>query len=120
MMNSSIELSEAGANALMKQGKMLESIDKYFAENCVFIEPDGTRRSSRRDERAHLEKFFASLKSFDGATLHGQSVGDNVSMSEWTFKMTGGDGKAIVWNEVLVRNWLNNMIVSEKYYQQQP
>jgi hypothetical protein len=33
--------------------------------------------------------------------------------------MTGGDGKAIVWNEVLVRTWRNNLIVSEKYYQQQ-
>jgi hypothetical protein len=39
-------------------------------------------------------------------------------MSEWTFKMTGGDNKPIVWNEVLVRGWKNGRIVSEKYYQQ--
>jgi ketosteroid isomerase-like protein len=118
-MSNTIETLETAANALMKQGKMIESIDKYFADNCVFVEPDGARRSSRKDERAHLEKFFASLKSFDGATLHAQAVGNNVSMAEWTFKMTGGDGKAIVWNEVLVRTWRNDLIVSEKYYQQQ-
>ena len=45
-------------------------------------------------------------------------VGDNVSMSEWTFKMTAGDGAPIVWNEVLVRAWRDGLIVSEKYYQQ--
>ena len=65
-----------------------------------------------------LEGFFASLSSFDGATLHNQTVSDNASMSEWTFKMTAGDGSAIVWHEVLVREWQNDKIVSEKFYTQ--
>jgi ketosteroid isomerase-like protein len=117
-MTTSIETAETASNALTKQGKIIDSIDQFYADDCVFIEPDGSRRSSKKDQRAHLEGFFASLKGFDGATLHGQSVGDNVSMSEWTFKMTGGDNKPIVWNEVLVRGWKNGRIVSEKYYQQ--
>jgi ketosteroid isomerase-like protein len=117
-MTTSIEAAETASNALTKQGKIIDSIDQFYADDCVFIEPDGSRRSSKKDQRAHLEGFFASLKSFEGATLHGQSVGDNVSMSEWTFKMTGGDNKPIVWNEVLVRGWKNGRIVSEKYYQQ--
>lgn len=117
-MNTKIHASETAANALTKEGKILDSIDTYFADNCVFIEPDGSRRDSKAAERAHLEGFFASLKSFDGATLHNQSVGDNVSMSEWTFNMTGGDGAPIVWHEVLVREWRDDLIVSEKYYTQ--
>lgn len=117
-MNDTIIAAETASNALTAQGKILESIDKFYADDCVFIEPDGSRRDSRKDERAHLEKFFATLKSFDGATLHGQAVGDGVSMSEWTFKMTGGDGKAIVWHEVLARKWRNGKIISEKYYTQ--
>jgi len=113
---TSIETAETASNALTKQGKIIESIDTYYADDCVFIEPDGARRNSRKEERAHLESFFATLKSFDSATLHGQTIGINMSMSEWTFKMTGGDGKAIVWNEVLVRRWRDNKIISEKYY----
>ena len=69
-------------------------------------------------ERAHLEGFFASLKSFESATLHGQAVGDNFSASEWTFKMTAGDGSPIIWHETLVRTWRDGKIVSEKYYTQ--
>jgi ketosteroid isomerase-like protein len=117
-MTISIEAAETASNALTKQGKIINSIDQFYADDCVFIEPDGSRRLSKKDQRAHLEGFFASLKSFESATLHGQSVGDSVSMSEWTFKMTGGDGKPIVWNEVLVRGWKDGRIVSEKYYQQ--
>lgn len=117
-MTLTIEAAETASNALTKQGKIIDSIDQFYADDCVFIEPDGSRRSSKKDQRAHLEGFFASLKSFEGATLHGQSVGANVSMSEWTFRMTGGDGAAIVWNEVLVRAWRDGKIVSEKYYQQ--
>lgn len=116
-MTNSIAERETASNALTKQGKILDSIDQFYAADCVFTEPDGSRRSSKKDERAHLEKFFAGLKSFDGATLHRQAIGDNTSMSEWTFKMTGGDGKPIVWNEVLVRGWRDGMITSEKYYQ---
>ena len=113
-----IATAETASNALTAQGKILDSIDQFFADDCVFIEPDGSRRSSKAAQRAHLEGFFATLKSFEGATLHHQSVGDNVSMSEWTFKMTGGDSQPIVWNEVLVREWRDGKIVSEKYYTQ--
>lgn len=107
---------EAAVNDLTMQGKIIESIDQHYADNCVFTESDGSTRQSRQAEREHLVKFFDSLKSFDGAKLHGQSVGDDVSMSEWTFNMTGGDGNKIVWNEVLVRRWDDGKIVAEKYY----
>jgi ketosteroid isomerase-like protein len=117
-LTTSIEAAETASNALTKQGKIIDSLDQFYADNCVFIESDGSRRQSKKDQRAHLEGFFATLKSFESATLHGQSVGNNVSMSEWTFKMTGGDDKQIVWNEVLVRGWEDGRIVSEKYYQQ--
>lgn len=117
-MINSIGAAETAANALVTQGKVIDSLDKFFADDCVFIEPDGSRRASKKDQRAHLEGFFATLTSFDSATLHGQSIGDNVSMSEWTIKMTAGDGSPIVWNEVMVRNWRDGLVVSEKYYTQ--
>ena len=117
-MNATIESAEIASNALTEQGKIIESIDQFYADDCVFIEPDGSRRSSKKDQRAHLEGFFASLKSFESATLHNKAVGDDVSMSEWTFKMTGGDGTPIVWHEVLVREWRDGKVVSEKYYTQ--
>lgn len=117
-MINSIEAAETASNALTAQGKILDSIDQFYADDCTFSEPDGSSRASKAAQRAHLEGFFASLKSFEGATLHGQAVGDNFSASEWTFKMTAGDGSPIVWNETLVRTWRDSKITSEKYYTQ--
>ncbi len=117
-MSNPIENLETASNDLTKQGKILDSLDRFYADNCVFTEADGSKRDSKAAERKHLEGFFAGLKSFDGATLHNQAVGEDTSMSEWTFKMTGGDGNKIVWNEVLVREWKDEKIVSEKYYVQ--
>ncbi len=117
-MNSDLAKAEAAVCDMTKQGKIIEGIDQYYADHCVFTEADGSSRANKAAQKAHLGGFFSSLKSFDGATLHAHSIGDNVGMSEWTFKMTGGDGKAIVWNEVLVRKWQNGKVVSEKYYVQ--
>lgn len=114
----SIKEFESASNALTKEGAILDSIDRYYADNCRFIEPDGSSRDSKAAQRVFLEGFFSSLKSFDGATLHNETVGENSSMSEWTFKMTAGDGSPIVWHEVLVREWQNDKIVSEKFYTQ--
>lgn len=115
MMNP-IEAAETASNALTKQGKIIESIDQFYADDCVFIEADGSRRNSLKDQRAHLQGFFGTLRSFDGAVFRGQALGDNMSMSEWTFNFTGGDGKPFTWNEVFVRHWRNGKIISEKYY----
>ncbi len=117
-MTANIAAAETASNALTAQGKILDSIDQFYADNCVFTEPDGSHRSSKAAQRAHLEGFFATLKSFESATLHGEATGDNFSASEWTFKMTAGDGSPIVWNETLVRTWQDGKITSEKYYTQ--
>lgn len=108
---------EAAVNSLTKEGKILDSIEQYYADNCTFTETDGSSRGSKAEQATFLEGFFNSLSSFDGATLHGEAAGDDFSASEWTFNMTAGDGEKIEWNEVLIRTWDNGKITSEKYYQ---
>jgi len=43
-MTTSIEAAETASNALTKQGKIIDSIDQFYADDCVFIETDGSRR----------------------------------------------------------------------------
>jgi quinol monooxygenase YgiN len=54
-MTTSIEAAETASNALTKQGKIIDSIDQFYADDCVFIEPDGSRRSSKNDQRTKEE-----------------------------------------------------------------
>ncbi len=115
-MSNDLMSLEAAVNDLTKKGTILDSIEQFYADNCTFTESDGSSRQSKTEQTTHLAGFFGSLTSFDGATLHGQAVGDNFSASEWTFNMTGGDGEKIQWNEVLVRTWENGKVVTEQYY----
>ncbi len=114
---SDLSAIESEINALTKEGKIIDAIEKHYAPHCTFTETDGSARGSKAEQMQFLSGFFSSLSSFDGATLHGEATGDNFSASEWTFNMTAGDGSKIEWNEMLVRTWENGKVNSEKYYQ---
>ncbi len=116
-MSSQLLRLESELNETTAKGQILEALAAFYADECIFEEADGSRRESRRAQHNHLSAFFGTLKGFNGATLHAQSVGDDITISEWTFDMTGGDGERIVWNEVLVRRWANDKVVSERFYQ---
>ncbi len=118
MTNASVTTAqlEERLNQRTAAGQILAALDEYYAEDCVFQESDGSSRTGKAAQRAHLEAFFATLKGFNGATLHAQAVGeDGVGISEWTFDMRGPEGP-IVWNEVLSRRWEGGRVVSERYY----
>lgn len=104
-------------DAMISQGKILESLPIHFAENCSFTEMgSGACRSDRSAQHEHLSGFFSTLQGFHGATLHSHAAHGDTTLSEWTFEMTGADGSSIVWNEVLVRRWKGGQVISEKYY----
>ncbi len=104
-------------DAMTAKGQLLEALDAFYAENCTFTEAaDGATRADRKSQHDHLSGFIGSLKGFNSATLHSSAVGDDVTLSEWTFDMTAGDGSSIVWNEVLVRRWRDGAVVEERFY----
>lgn len=104
-------------NTLTLAGKILDALDLHYSDDCSFQEGNEAPIEGKATQRARLSELFASLERFNGATLHSQTIGDGVTMTEWTFDMTGGNGESMVWNEVLVRRWQDNKIVSERFYQ---
>lgn len=106
---------ESELNQITASGKILEALEGFYADNCSFQEGNQPPRVGKKTQHAHLEAFFKTLKAFNGATLHSATVGDGVTMTEWTFDMVGPDGP-IVWNEILRRHWENGKVVSERYY----
>ncbi len=114
---STLETRLADLDQMISQGKILETLEPFFAEGCRFVEvADGAMRESRVAQGEHLSGFFATLKGFNGATLLGSAVQGDTTFSEWRFDMQAGDGSQILWNEVLVRRGGDGMVVEEKYY----
>jgi ketosteroid isomerase-like protein len=102
-------------NALTSAGKILEALDQYYSRDCSFQEGNQPPRMGRAADREFLEKFLGSLKKFNGATLHSQGVGTDVTLTEWTFDLEGPDGP-ILWNEILRRQWKDGKVTSERFY----
>lgn len=113
---TAVAQGEAALNALCREGKMFDMLDRYYANDCVFREPDGTVRTGRVAQTGHLKSFFATLKGSNGATLHAAATGVDTGFSKWTFDMTGPDGKPIVWHEIIVRVWRDGQVTSEQFY----
>lgn len=101
-MTNPIEIADAASNA---QGKIIDSIDHFFAEGCVYIESDGSSRSTKKDQ-------LANLKRSESATLHDHAIGDNFLVSVREAKMTAGDSMPMVGNETFERNWRDGKILS--------
>jgi len=115
MNNNDVKTLDAQLNEMTRQGKILEALEKYYDDTCIFQEGNQPARKGRAAQHAHLSAFFKTLKSFNGATLHAQCLADGATISEWTFDMTGPQG-AIVWNEVLSRRWRDGKVISERFY----
>lgn len=106
---------EAELNEMTRGGRILEALERFYAADATFQEGNHPARRGRATQQEHLSRFFATLKSFNGATLHAQAVGGDVGISEWTFDMTGPNGP-IIWNEILRREWKNGKVIAERYY----
>ncbi len=114
-MSTNIQDLETRLNALIQQGKILDALNTYFAEDASFQEGTSKPRVGRKANEEFLKGFLGSLKAFNGAKLHAQAVNGNLSFSEWTFDMVGPEGP-IVWNEVFRREWRDGKVISERYY----
>jgi len=112
---SNLKVQESRLNEMTAQGQILEALAEFYAEDATFQEGNQPMRVGKEAQRQHLSAFFQTLKAFNGANLRSHAVGDNVTLSEWTFDMTGPDGP-IVWNEVLRRVWRDGKVISERFY----
>ncbi len=117
MTRSDLEILDTQLNALNREGKILDGLDRFYADDCTFQEGNEEPIRGKATQKERLSKMFASLQGFNGATLHSQGIGDGVTLTEWTFDMTGGNGEPIIWNEILVRYWNDGKVVRERFYQ---
>jgi hypothetical protein len=103
-------------DAMIAKGEMVEATEKFYADDCVYQEGNKAPRTGGKEgHKEYLAGFFKTVTKVNGLTLHSQTVGDGVTMSEWTFDIATSNGP-VLWNEVLRRRWENGKVVSERFY----
>ena len=99
----------------IQRGEVLETFEKYYADDVVMSENGAEDRVGKATNRAYEEAFV------NGVEFHAASVGrvivqDDHAAVEWTFDLTPKGGERTLQKQVAVQTWRDGKIVREVFY----
>ena len=103
-------------NELVLDGKTLEAFDTYYHEDVVMQENDNEPVVGKSLNRRREEEFLEALTEFRGAQPLKVTVGDKISMVEWSYDFTHRDWGVRNFTQVSVQEWKDGQIIKEKFY----
>lgn len=103
---------------LVKEGKILEAFDTYFSDEVVTYDEGGNRTTSKAEKRTLLEGFFNDFATTDEISLFDSFIDGDTSYSNFRFIFTKNSGEKFQWDEVIIRKWKDQLVVSEFYSNQ--
>lgn len=101
---------------MVLQGQFLEATEQFFHPNVVVHSSPADVVVGKQGKLEATRLFLDTIGTVNEITLHNQSVGDGVTMSEFTFDFTQHNGNHLAWHEVIRRMWRDGLVIDEKYY----
>ncbi|NGP89495.1 ester cyclase [Fodinibius halophilus] len=114
-MNSISEKIHA-LNEMVVQGKGLEALNKYYAEEVIMQANEQEPTVGKEANRLREEEFYSKVTEFRGAEPLKVAVGVGVTMVEWHFDYTHEEWGVRNYKQVSVQEWKDGKIVKEKFY----
>ena len=106
--------NEKEINELVLAGKMLEAFDKFYGENVVMMETDGSQNVGKDNCRKYEEGFISSITQFNEAKVISSVV---VPISETEFEVYATwyndmvtTNYPIKGNQISITTWKDDMI----------
>lgn len=103
---------------LVKEGKIVEAFDTYFSDDVVTSDEGGNKTTSKAEKRALLEGFFNEFTKAEEISLFDSFIDGDTSYSSFRFIFSKNSGEKYQWDEVIIRKWKDNLVVSEFYSNQ--
>ena len=103
---------------LVKEGKILEAFDTYFSDDVVTYDEGGNKTTSKAEKRALLEGFFHEFNQGAEISLFDSFIEGDTSYSNFRFIFSKNSGEKFQWDEVIIRKWKDNLVISEFYSNQ--
>jgi hypothetical protein len=99
----------------IRKGEILETFDRWYADDVVMSENGADERVGKASNRAYEEAFVKSV------TFHGASVGEVLvdgdrAAVEWTFDLTPEGGSRVQQRQVALQVWRDGKVVRETFY----
>jgi|GEM_PF-1083714 len=103
---------------LVKEGKIVEAFDTYFSDDVVTADEGGNKTTSKAEKKALLEGFFNEFTKTEEISLFDSFIDGDTSYSNFRFVFSKNSGEKFQWDEVIIRKWKDNLVVSEFYSNQ--
>lgn len=100
-----------------KAGRILETFERYYADDVVMSENGVDPRVGKATNRAYEEAFV------NGVDFHDAQVGRVIidedaqqAAVEWTLEFTAKGGSRRIQRQVAVQTWRDGQVVQETFY----
>ena len=110
----SIKPQVLGLIELVENGKMLDAMTQYYAENIAMQENVSPPTVGFAENYARESAFYGSLQALKFTSCSVVVEGDRAVIN-WVFDYTTADGKQYRMDEIAVQTWRNGKIVHERY-----
>ncbi len=103
---------------MVEKGKIIEAFDTYFNDKVTTYDESGNKTTSKAEKRSLLEGFFKEFTRAESIKLHDSFIDGDTSYSKFSFNFKNTAGKVFKWEELIIRKWDKNLVVSEFYSNQ--
>ena len=99
---------------LVENGKMLDAMNAFYAENVAMQENVSPPTVGFAANYARESAFYGSLEALKFTLVSVLIEGDRAVIN-WVFDYTTADGKQYRMDEIAVQTWRDGKIVHERY-----
>ena len=101
--------------ALVEQGRIIEAIEEFYADDVVMQESNGTATAGKAANLERERAFFGSITDARTRALDVAVDGDRAAIN-WLFEYTGADGRRYRMDQVALQRWQDDRVVHERFY----
>lgn len=103
-------------NDLVLQGKALEAFEKYYHDDVIMQENEGSPTIGKAANRQREIEFFSAITEFRNAKPLKITVGEDISMVQWQYDYTHKDWGVRNYSQVSVQEWKDGKIIKEQFF----
>lgn len=102
----------------INNGKILEAMDEFYADEVVMQENSEEPTSGLEANIEREKQFLSIVKQWNWTKWHATAVNDreNVSFVEYSFEFVNSDDETVVYDQAVVQRWRDGKIISERFY----
>lgn len=99
----------------IRAGQVLETFERFYAEDVVMSENGAAERRGKAANRAYEEAFVGGVE-FHAADVARVLIDADTAAVEWSLEFTPNGGERVVQRQVALQTWRDGQIVREDFY----